>query len=126
MFLIDGQCYKKRKRPSILHTKGVGPSTTLTWPGWKQPVFLVKVDTARLETSRTDTVKGLAGYPVQKVHLGVSFLEGGPAGRGEWYMILCEWGCARRKPWNVAYTCKLSYPIIVSHLSFNFLCLVLL
>ncbi len=27
---------------------------------------------------------------------------------------------------NVAYTCMLSYPIVVSHLSFNFLCLLLL
>ncbi len=27
---------------------------------------------------------------------------------------------------NVAYTCLLSYPIVVSHLSFNFLCLLLL
>jgi hypothetical protein len=34
------------------HTKGVGPSTTLAWPGWKQPDIAVKVDTARLETSR--------------------------------------------------------------------------
>ncbi len=27
---------------------------------------------------------------------------------------------------KVAYTCMLSYPIVVSHLSFNFLCLLLL
>ncbi len=32
--------------------KGVGPSTTLAWPGWKQPDITVKVDTARLETGR--------------------------------------------------------------------------
>ncbi len=25
-------------------TKGVGPSTTLAWPGWKQPDIPVKVD----------------------------------------------------------------------------------
>ncbi len=31
--------------------KGVGPSTTLAWPGWKQPDIAVEVDTARLETS---------------------------------------------------------------------------
>ncbi len=31
--------------------KGVGPSTTLAWPGWKQPDIPVEVDTARLETS---------------------------------------------------------------------------
>ncbi len=24
--------------------KGVGPSTTLAWPGWKQPDIAVKVD----------------------------------------------------------------------------------
>ncbi len=29
--------------------KGVGPSTTLAWPGWKQPDIAVDVDTARLE-----------------------------------------------------------------------------
>jgi hypothetical protein len=33
-------------------TKGVGPSTTLAWPGWKQPEIAVEVDTARLEMSR--------------------------------------------------------------------------
>jgi hypothetical protein len=30
--------------------KGVGPSTTLAWPGWKQPDIPVEVDTGRLET----------------------------------------------------------------------------
>ncbi len=48
-------------------TKGVGPSTTLAWPGWKQPDIPVEVDTARLETSRTDTVKELPDYPVPNV-----------------------------------------------------------
>jgi hypothetical protein len=33
-------------------TKGVGPSTTLAWPGWKQPDIAVEVETARLYTSR--------------------------------------------------------------------------
>jgi hypothetical protein len=32
--------------------RGVGPSMTLAWPGWKQPDIPVEVDTARLETSR--------------------------------------------------------------------------
>jgi hypothetical protein len=32
--------------------KGEGPSTTLAWPGWKQPDIPVEVDTARHETSR--------------------------------------------------------------------------
>jgi hypothetical protein len=31
--------------------KGVGPSTTLAWPGWKHPDIAVKVDTAQLDTS---------------------------------------------------------------------------
>ncbi len=34
--------------------KGVGPSTTSAWPGWKQPDIPVEVDTARLETSCTE------------------------------------------------------------------------
>jgi hypothetical protein len=41
-------------------------------------------------------------------------------------MILCEWDAPDGNPNNVAYTCMLSYPIIVSHLPFNFLCLLLL
>ncbi len=44
------------------HPKGVGPSTTLAWPGWKQSDIPVEMDTARLETSHTDTVKELQGY----------------------------------------------------------------
>ncbi len=32
--------------------KGVGPSKTLAWPGWKQPDIPVEVDTARLATCR--------------------------------------------------------------------------
>ncbi len=34
--------------------KGVGPNTTLAWPGWKQPDIPVEVDTDRLETSPTE------------------------------------------------------------------------
>jgi hypothetical protein len=37
---------------TTVQIKGVGPSTTLAWPGWKQPDIAVEVDTARLETSR--------------------------------------------------------------------------
>ncbi len=33
----------KRVTASILITKGVGPSTTLAWPGWKQPEIAVEV-----------------------------------------------------------------------------------
>ncbi len=36
----------------VVETKGVELSTTLAWPGWKQPDIPVEVDTARLETSR--------------------------------------------------------------------------
>ncbi len=54
-------------------TKGVGPSTTLAWPAWKQPDIPVEVDTARLETNRTYIVKELPGYPVQNSPSG-SFL----------------------------------------------------
>ncbi len=32
--------------------KGVGPSTTLAWPGWRQPDISVKVDTAQLGRDR--------------------------------------------------------------------------
>ena len=41
---------------NALSTKGVGRGPTLAWPGWKQPDISVKVDTAGLKTSRTDTV----------------------------------------------------------------------
>ncbi len=36
----------------LIRTKGVGPDTTLAWPGWKQPDIPVEVDTDRLESSR--------------------------------------------------------------------------
>jgi hypothetical protein len=32
--------------------KGVGRGPTLAWPGWKQSVIAVEVDTGQLETSR--------------------------------------------------------------------------
>jgi hypothetical protein len=41
-------------------------------------------------------------------------------------MILCEWVGPEGNPELVGYTCMLSYPIVVSQLSFNFLCLLLL
>jgi hypothetical protein len=37
---------------SFGRTKGVGPGMTLAWPGWKQSVIAVEVDTGRLENSR--------------------------------------------------------------------------
>jgi hypothetical protein len=39
--------------------KGVGPSTTLAWPGWRQPDIPVEVDTARVETSHTEAEAGV-------------------------------------------------------------------
>jgi hypothetical protein len=36
----------------FIETKGVGRGATLAWPGWKQSVIAVEVDTGRLETSR--------------------------------------------------------------------------
>jgi hypothetical protein len=40
--------------PSCIGYKGVGPSTTLAWPGWKQPDIPVEVDTGRLKTGRRE------------------------------------------------------------------------
>ncbi len=42
------------------------------------------------------------------------------------YMFSNPWGCPRRRPWTKLRTHVCSYPIIVTHLSFNFLCLLLL
>jgi hypothetical protein len=58
---------------SVVEDKGVGPSTTLAWPGWKQPDIPVEVDMARLEISR-DTVKELPSYSVQNSPSG-SFIS---------------------------------------------------
>ncbi len=99
--------------------RGVGLSTTLVWPGWKQPDISVKVDTAWLETSRfkkccvkfvllyhpkvlnsrvlliyTDTVKELPGF----------LFWGGPVGR---FGIVYDnvWrGCPRRTTWMMLRT----------------------
>ncbi len=40
---------KYRQVAKVRH-KGVGPSPTLAWPGWKQPDIPMEVDTGRLET----------------------------------------------------------------------------
>jgi hypothetical protein len=37
-----------------LQNQGVGPDTTLAWPGWKQPDIPVEVDMDRLETTGTE------------------------------------------------------------------------
>ena len=46
---VFGSVVKGTGRVTI---KGVGPGMTLAWPGWKQSVIAVEVDTGRLETSR--------------------------------------------------------------------------
>ncbi len=40
--------------PRLPEQGGIGPDTTLAWPGWKQPDIPVEVDTDRLETSRPE------------------------------------------------------------------------
>jgi hypothetical protein len=68
---------------SVVEDKGVGPSTTLAWPGWKQPDIPVEVDTAQIEISRTDTVRSCRVILYRTLHLGVSFLKGGLSAGGE-------------------------------------------
>ena len=56
---------------TVVESKGVGPSATLAWPGWKQSVIAVEVDTGRLETSRFKKCYAncvlLTGRPLSKV-----------------------------------------------------------
>ncbi len=93
--------------------KGVGHSTTLAWPGWKQPDIPVEVDTARLETSRTDTVKELPGYSVQNCPSGNFAFWVGAVGRGRRY---CEKGIPQGTPWTVLRT-----PVSLRILSTSFI-----
>ncbi len=63
-------------------TKGVGPSTTLAWPGWKQPDIPLEVDRARLETSRFKNgfaKRVLLFYPSSEFKSVVNVLPGYPA-----------------------------------------------
>jgi hypothetical protein len=72
-------------------------------------------------------VKEQLGYPVQNCPSGSFFFWGGPVGRGGiGYDIVWRGPTQKDTLDNVAYTCMLSYPIVVSHLSFNFLRLLLL
>ncbi len=87
----------------IVRLKGVVRGPTLAWPGWKQSVIAVEVDTGQLETSRfkkcyancvllyfpSTEIKsafniywhggGASGLSClyRTLHLGVSFFEGG-------------------------------------------------
>ncbi len=131
--------------------KGVGPGMTLAWPGWKQSDIAVEVDrgdskhagsknvvqtvhypTSLVLNSRvllmyTDTVEELPGYPVQNSPSGSFLFWGGSVGRGGLVYDIVRMGWPRRTPCGQpAYTCMLSYSIVVFHLSFNFLCLLLL
>ncbi len=77
------------------------------------------------KTPASNTVKELRGYPVQNSPSG-NYFWGGPVGRGgKGYDIVWR-RCPRRTPWMMLRTPVCSYPIIVSHLGFNFLCLLLL
>ncbi len=74
----------------------------------------------------TDTVEELPGYPVQNSPSGGFLFWGGPVGRGGIVYDIVWRRCPRRTPWMMLRTPVCSYPIIVTHLSFNFLCLLLL
>ena len=53
MAYLESQNYIHRDLAArSVHPKGVGPSATLAWPGWKQSDIAVEVDTEQLETSR--------------------------------------------------------------------------
>ena len=77
------------------------------------------------KTHVSETVKELPGYPVQNSPSG-NYFWGGPAGRGGIVYDIVWRRCPRRTPWMMLRTPVCSYPIIVTHLSFNFLCLLLL
>jgi len=77
------------------------------------------------KTPASNTVKELPRYPVQNSPSG-NYFWGGPAGRGGIVYNIVWRRCPRRTPWMMLRTPVCSYPIIVTHLSFNFLCLLLL
>ncbi len=139
-----------RHLPTNIWSKGVGPGPTLAWPGWSSLIFQWRLTRANLKQvssknvawnvyycttpvliSRvllmyTDMVKELPGYPEQNCPSGSFLFLGGPVGRcGIVYDIVWR-RCPRRTPWMMLRTPVCSYPIIVTHLSFNFLCLLLL
>ncbi len=74
----------------------------------------MEVDTARLETSRNDTVKELPGYSVQNCPSG-SFLFWGGAGGGIVYYFVWM-GYPSRTPWIVLRT-----PVCLRILSTSFI-----
>ncbi len=73
----------------------------------------------------TDTMKELPGYSCTELSMWeFPFLEGACRQGGN--VILFKWDAPAGNPGKCAYTCILSYSIVVSHLSFNFHCLLLL
>ncbi len=81
-----------------------------------------RVLNSRVLLMYTDPVKELPGYPVQNSPSG-SFLLWGS--EGAVYDIVWR-RCPRKTAWMMLRTPVCSYPIIVTHLSFNFLSLLLL
>jgi hypothetical protein len=77
------------------------------------------------KTPASNTGKELPGYPVQNSPSGNYSWEG-DVGRVEIVYDIVWMGCLRRTPWTELRTPVCSYPIDVFHLSFNFLCLLLL
>ncbi len=74
----------------------------------------------------TDTVKEVPGYPVQNSPCGSFLFWGGSVGRGGNSICYCLNGMPRRKPWKMCVNLFAFVFYVVSHLSFNFLCLLLL
>ncbi len=113
----------------VAKPKVVGPSTTLAWPGWKQPDIPVEVDTARLETywfkngfakcvllyypsSEFESTfnaywncVGAAGLSCTELSIWeFPFLRGGGAvGSGGKVYDIVWMGCPRRKPWKCCF-----------------------
>ncbi len=147
----SGSTYDRVSFLGYVPPKGIGPGPTLAWPGWKQPAISVKVDTGRLEAGQLkkccmDCVllyypstefqstfnvywhgEGAAGLSCTE--LSIWELPSLRGGSWKWGSIVFDivWRrCPRRTPWMMLRTPVCSYPIIVTHLSFNFLCLLLL
>ncbi len=87
------RCGKK----SGVWNKGVGPSTTLAWPGWKQPDIPVEVDTARLETSCRFILYQCTELSIREFP---SLRGGGAVGSGGIVYDIVWMGCPRRTPWQ--------------------------
>jgi hypothetical protein len=77
------------------------------------------------KTPASNTVKQLPRYPVENSPSG-NYSWGGAVGRVEIVYDIVWMGCRRRTPWTELRTPVYSYPIDVFHLSFNFICLLLL